>query len=115
MKPDVNQSGISIIETDLEVDFEAPLGYVEPERIAKKTDIEKHVIRDDAFVALSGAGQTVKGRIVESAVKDSGAPDALILPFGTLYFGYPLVPLKDSTPKIEAFTGEGKTLRKKNK
>jgi ubiquitin fusion degradation protein 1 len=35
VKPESEKMGVSMIETDVEVDFAAPLGYVEPERPAK--------------------------------------------------------------------------------
>lgn len=49
---------------------------------------------------------------------DTNVPCALVLPIGKLYFGYPVVPLRNdggdaSNPTY--FSGEGNTLRKKNK
>ena len=66
--------GISIIETDLEVDFAAPLGYVEPERVnpvAKVSqslsgsigNITQHAVEDKTgFAAFNGSGNKLNGR-----------------------------------------------------
>ena len=39
-KPESAPGGISVIETDLEVDFAPPVGYKEPERVVKGGPVE---------------------------------------------------------------------------
>ncbi|KAI8909768.1 ubiquitin fusion degradation protein UFD1-containing protein [Gorgonomyces haynaldii] len=105
--------GISIIETDLEVDFAAPLGYVEPER--KKRD----------FSAFVGSGQRLNGKEGSTAYgaqsttnqeQESDIPAVLNLPPGRLYFGYPVVPLpKEESKEPEKFSGSGVSLRQSKK
>ncbi|KAI9361675.1 ubiquitin fusion degradation protein 1 [Zopfochytrium polystomum] len=61
--------GISVIETDLEVDFAPPLGYKEPERLPRKpeslhqstTSVDEHKVEDaPKFVPFGGSGQRLK-------------------------------------------------------
>nr|KAJ3419168.1 ubiquitin fusion degradation protein [Polyrhizophydium stewartii] len=83
-------SGISIIETDLEVDFAPPVGYQEPERPRRgpvnksATSIEEHTIKHaESFSAFSGSGQRLNGKDL------------------SLFFGYPVIPVK-SKDGVEA-------------
>ncbi|CAE6426055.1 unnamed protein product [Rhizoctonia solani] len=171
--------GISIIDTDLEVDFAAPKGYVEPVRtpaappptMAEKLKIDLNGSTPGSsrpgsslgiagpsagpsadvsggFDPFRGAGQTLSGRKTKGKGKsvrkieevDSSstiirtdkprtittddlentarAPAPLGLPFGKLFFGYPVVPYKEQEVTTEAlpeteptsFSGSGQTL-----
>ena len=62
VKPEEMQS-ICIIETDLEVDFAAPVGYVEPSVKPKRPNvegstmsIEQHIVPDKEFKVFTGTG-----------------------------------------------------------
>jgi ubiquitin fusion degradation protein 1 len=120
--------GISVIETDLEVDFAAPVGYVEPTRTVAKavsSSIEAHVKHEPVgTVVFSGSGNRLSGKtqgvaaygatVMEDSVQ--GVPAVLQLPPGRLYFGYPVVPLKKAADaeegKGEKWAGKGSSLRK---
>jgi ubiquitin fusion degradation protein 1 len=136
--------GISVIDTDLEVDFAAPLGYVEPTpqpRAPPPTMASKLGIKTEAtvpqtattdFGAFVGTGnslggKSVKGKgttarkiegvdegsrilptdrprvmTVDTPDANSRVPAALNLPYGTLFFSYPVVPFgeaKRPTPR----------------
>ncbi|KAH7340212.1 ubiquitin fusion degradation protein UFD1-domain-containing protein [Rhizoctonia solani] len=184
LKPDQSTSGgppgISIIDTDLEVDFATPKGYVEPVRapvappptMAEKLKIDLNGSTPGSsrpgsslgiagppagpsadvpggFDPFKGSGQTLSGRKTKGKGKsvrkieevDSSsaiirtdklrtmttddlentarAPAPLGLPFGKLFFGYPVVPYKepeatnqDISPEPEStpFSGSGQTL-----
>jgi len=138
-----NQGGISIMETDLEVDFAPPVGYVEPSQVPKSIPMGSKMIIDEprstksANAPFQGSGQTLKTRakdlmkgspnssttslsdaVAESAAithEDDAVPAPLHLPFGQLYFGYPVIPLRSAEEKESAaaktFAGSGQTLR----
>lgn len=61
VKPETPKMGVSMIETDVEVDFAPPVGYVEPERAPAKapglthTTVYEHgsMARDIGFAALA--------------------------------------------------------------
>ncbi|KAI9480401.1 MAG: ubiquitin fusion degradation protein UFD1-domain-containing protein [Benjaminiella poitrasii] len=128
--------GISIVETDLEVDFAPPVGYVDPaEQKAKPTshmviDLPKPVKKSE-FAVFGGGGQSLRGKTKSSAVaanqddnrQTEGDDDGPFeLPFGQLYFGFPVVPPPSSTDNATsttstttAFKGAGQTLRSKKK
>ncbi|KAJ3299160.1 ubiquitin fusion degradation protein [Borealophlyctis nickersoniae] len=128
--------GISIVETDLEVDFAPPVGYKEPEPVRRgpahtlgsSSSIEEHTVQHDAgFAPFKGSGQKLSGKASTSkapagtsdtvSAPEGGIPGALRLPPGKMFFGYPVVPLKKdgaeegaaSTPP--SFGGSGQTLR----
>jgi ubiquitin fusion degradation protein 1 len=125
-----SEDGISIIETDLEVDFAAPLGYVEPARVPKKptgpghslggtTDsLHAHVIADDGdemeFEAFGGGGMKLNGKKksegVDEARKGRSGIERLDLPDGMYFMGYPVVPVAvEGEKKIEKTPFEGLT------
>ncbi|CAE6434029.1 unnamed protein product [Rhizoctonia solani] len=184
LKPDQSTgggpAGINIIDTDLEVDFATPKGYVEPVRtpaappptMAEKLKIDLNgstpgssrpgsslgiagtpagpsTDTPGGFDPFKGAGQTLAGRKTKGKGKSvrkieevdpsstiirtdkprtmttddlegsARAPAPLGLPFGKLFFGYPVVPYKEPettaqepTPEPEstAFSGLGQTL-----
>ncbi|KAG2224067.1 hypothetical protein INT45_004948 [Circinella minor] len=77
VKPNFEEhSGISIIETDLEVDFAPPVGYVEPtrQRAPPTSSMKNQVLNDESlqrkklgFSAFDGSGQSLRGKGKESA------------------------------------------------
>uniref|UniRef100_A0A663DZW3 Ubiquitin recognition factor in ER-associated degradation protein 1 n=4 Tax=Neoaves TaxID=3078114 RepID=A0A663DZW3_AQUCH len=131
-KPD---KAVSIIECDMNVDFDAPLGYKEPERSAQHeetTDVEADhsgYVSDIGFRAFSGSGNRLDGK--KKGVEPSPSP---IKP-GDIRRGIPnydfkigrITFIRNSRPlvkKIEedesgsrfiAFSGEGQSLRKKGR
>ncbi|KAJ3039313.1 ubiquitin fusion degradation protein [Rhizophlyctis rosea] len=139
-----NQKGISVIETDIEVDFAAPVGYVEPKAMPRSyapqlagssMSIEEHKVAEaEKFAPFQGSGQKLKGGDTSSSSPASaftdttklsaqsgkpGVPEALRLPPGKLFFGYPIVPLKkrenegvaNGASSLQAFSGAGQTLK----
>ncbi|KAJ7412047.1 Ubiquitin fusion degradation protein 1 like protein [Willisornis vidua] len=74
-KPD---KAVSIIECDMNVDFDAPLGYKEPERTAQHeetTDVEADhsgYVSDIGFRAFSGSGNRLDGK--KKGVEPSPSP-----------------------------------------
>jgi ubiquitin fusion degradation protein 1 len=69
-----SEVGISIIETDLEVDFAAPLGYVEPDykKLAtnthKPSSIHEHTISEEKlFAPFGGSGMKLGGKRTDTA------------------------------------------------
>ena len=90
------EGGVSLIDTDLEVDFAPPVGYVEPSRLG---GIEDYIIPEcdlgQAFAPFTGAAQRLNGTAVTAASNCSTTklPAALRLPPGRLFFGYPIIPM----------------------
>jgi ubiquitin fusion degradation protein 1 len=116
-------TAISILDTDLEVDFAPPLGYVEPvyKKPVQKMDVEAHVETRGAesFVAFKGLGaHLAKGTEVKGS-EGLERPKALNLPPGKLFFGYTIpAPVKDGEKDgkdSKEFLGEGNTLRASKK
>ncbi|KAI8975205.1 ubiquitin fusion degradation protein UFD1-domain-containing protein [Mycotypha africana] len=143
-------SGISIVETDLSVDFAPPVGYVEPTAQPKAMSTIKSKMNIDApspakteFAAFEGGGQTLRGKSnaktstnTANKQNSSNSKDESLkegegfeedeapfnLPFGTLYFGYKVVPPpsandadKENEKNKNVFIGSGQTLRKSKK
>lgn len=137
--------GISIIETDLEVDFAAPVGYVEPgnenmgnsgsiikkgnaEKIIKgtKSNIEHHTIKDEIkFQIFQGSGYKLNGKDTDKD-KDGEVmnapeeiPAILRLPRGKLFFGYPVIPIEGNENNVDkkgkSFEGNGISLKQARK
>ena len=139
IKPDTNaHKGITIIETDLSVDFAAPLNYVEPERTRhdsttsrvsqmSEISVDEHKLVENKWQAFSGSGQRLSGKSLtaKSAIKpeisplrnvDIGnVPEALRIPKNKLWFGYemrPYVTKSPQAPKPPLFEGSGQSLRR---
>jgi len=137
-------NGISIVETDLEVDFAPPVGYVEPTpqkpSMASKIKIEEPLADTKGFSAFQGSGQRLNGKTVKSSSstasssksstfsakleetsendKNDNIPAPLNLPFGKLFFGYKVVPVganKQVENEATSFKGEGQRLRPSKK
>ncbi|CAG8565416.1 16179_t:CDS:10, partial [Acaulospora colombiana] len=125
--------GISIVETDLEVDFAPPVGYVEPspqpkDTMANRIKIGESVLESERWLAFQGTGNRLNGKLVKTSSAnarlhnpnsnkqdpDSGrnVPAPLRLPFGKLFFGYKVVPLnekkevKDSKVRFYVLQGQ---------
>ncbi|ORZ01262.1 ubiquitin fusion degradation protein UFD1-domain-containing protein [Syncephalastrum racemosum] len=145
VKPNFEEhSGISIVETDLEVDFAPPVGYVEPsaKRSTPTPSMKSQMLSEEklepkktAFSAFGGSGQSLRSKGKEPAKAATPAGDEtaamdtdelqldpnddgpLNLPFGQLFFGFPVVLPKhpeDQEEKAEhVFQGQGQTLRGK--
>ncbi|KAI8149206.1 ubiquitin fusion degradation protein UFD1-domain-containing protein, partial [Fennellomyces sp. T-0311] len=134
VKPNFEEhSGISIVETDLEVDFAPPVGYVEPAK--QRSTPTSSMPKKQRFAAFDGSGQSLRGKGKESvrAKKafengddemdtdelefDPNDDGPLNLPFGQLFFGFPVVLPKRQEEEEEkakhVFTGAGQTLRGK--
>lgn len=147
-----NKTGISVVETDLEVDFAPPVGYVEPSRIATPMSSNPSMVATPdghsmasmigyadlasasqsslSLPAAQSSGHRLSGRRItpstpspsstisvpsladamrkgsafavtarDQADKDRAIPAPLRLPFGQLFFGYPVIPVK---PEAEA-------------
>ncbi|CAG8464054.1 3626_t:CDS:2 [Paraglomus occultum] len=133
-KPDLYQEhppsdGVSIVETDLEVDFAPPLGYVEPKPLPKRQQTMADKVKIEytpttTRTLFHGSGQRLNGKAVKEGEADStvkstekSVPPALNLPFGKLFFGYKLIPLSDekmtnaNEGNDKSFAGSGQTLR----
>ncbi|KAG8597291.1 hypothetical protein GDO81_002239 [Engystomops pustulosus] len=131
-KPD---KAVSIIECDMNVDFDAPLGYKEPERhtpYEEPTDVEadhSEYVADIGFRAFSGSGNRLDGK--KKGIDPSPTP----LKPGDIRRGIPNYDFKigtitfirnsrpqakkveedDSLTRFIAFSGEGQSLRKKGR
>jgi ubiquitin fusion degradation protein 1 len=76
METKPSEKGISVIETDLEVDFAPPLGYVEPDYrktkastssasiIPPSTSIKEHLKEErTSFKSFNGSGNRLNGKV----------------------------------------------------
>ncbi|KAI9028898.1 ubiquitin fusion degradation protein UFD1-domain-containing protein [Phycomyces nitens] len=134
-----DHGGISIVETDLEVDFAPPVGYVEPSRPTPTPSMSQMVIdvpelpKKTESSAFSGSGQSLRGKGKETENPmdvdtdfgdesrfDPNDDGPLNLPFGQLFFGYKVIPPKNpegeeeaNAKKAHVFSGSGQTLRAK--
>jgi len=84
IKPKTNLNAVSIIETDVNVDFAPPVGYVEPKPIkeSKPITINKSQIDEDEYISSSeeedenedfvpyhGEGKRISGKQVDNVAK----------------------------------------------
>lgn len=159
-KPESDKQSICVVETDLEVDFAPPVGYVDPSPVSSSVpsratatplgtmantigyeQLAKQKTQEANRKAnpFSGGGQKLSGKSVyneDLTAEDSSnkamtelppidAPP-LNLPFGQLFFGFPIVPLKHSdeekarehqenTSESIHFKGQGQSLRQSRK
>ncbi|PRT56559.1 Ubiquitin fusion degradation protein 1 [Wickerhamiella sorbophila] len=137
VKPETRSKSICVVETDLEVDFAAPVGYVEPsgDKPSAPPKLAGHMAEAIGYNNLAGA-QSVKAGghslreskassteptpvtppVVDSSIYQNRDAPALELASNQLFFGFPLVPLEDEEEAGESiFKGEGFTLRKSKK
>ncbi|ANB15205.1 polyubiquitin-binding protein UFD1 [Sugiyamaella lignohabitans] len=185
VKPTSSHNSICVVETDLEVDFAPPVGYVEPsidssgppsgtasvssnvpsrafntpvgamastigyEKLVKSSAAasnESNIRLRNFETVYAGEGQKLSGKSItkskheDFAESESQGPNeneglgnlltnsapALELPFGQLFFGYPLTPLKDAEGEKDReeqeqagssihFQGSGQSLRQSRK
>ncbi|KAI8380310.1 ubiquitin fusion degradation protein UFD1-domain-containing protein [Blakeslea trispora] len=133
VKPDQqDHMGISIVETDLEVDFAPPVGYTEPsvkptQTMKSKMNIDLPAPPQTQFVPFRGGGQSLRGKsrltaedtLDNNTQEDQQEDGPLHLPFGHLYFGFPVIPppskQQEQETEQKAFKGVGQTLRTKKK
>jgi ubiquitin fusion degradation protein 1 len=109
-------SAISILETDLQVDFAPPLGYSEDGAVGGKS-VEGNVVKREiggGFRAFSGESKKVSGLASSTAGNaKSAGPAALKLPKGTLFFPSASANAKaasantttNTTPAVNTFKG----------
>lgn len=131
---------VSIIECDMNVEFEAPVGYQEPKRQVKtdedhaKQEMDDALMEDESvqntMLPFSGKGNRLDGKAPKESQLDAGTsaqreyrrgiPD-YNYQIGLLKFNRILRPIQnqnESTEKennFEAFKGEGQTLFSKKK
>lgn len=123
---------VSIIECDMNVDFAPPVGYKEPEPMATPKKQEKEAEMDytayeaepAGFVAFSGAGNRLDGKVrsqeatgngIVKAIPKRGIPDYDYV-IGTLRFIRTARPAAEDPEgkkedPFEAFSGQGQSLR----
>ncbi|XP_043274577.1 ubiquitin fusion degradation protein 1 homolog isoform X1 [Venturia canescens] len=123
---------VSIIECDMNVEFDAPVGYKEPERETKRDEntIDPVDMMPDptGFVAFKGQGNRLDGKKRKDSAQSEnqiakpvyvrGIPD-YDYKIGTLRFLRNVKPVNNKEVKdvdeFKAFTGEGFSLRKSRK
>lgn len=176
VKPDVeDKHSVCCVETDIEVDFAPPVGYVDPStqsdsnygRAIKTpgtsasstpapmaaagtmaqsigySELAQQTLKAASKNAFSGGGQKLSGKAVKQEEEasldehfkelvglgstDTNAnPQPLRLPFGQLFFGFPLVPVKPNEEDEQEqeqhesaeqphFGGAGQSLRESRK
>lgn len=144
VKPETANMAISVIETDLSVDFATPKGYVEPEKMAKPTGgvvktaggmsakIGYESLKQSADKTSSFAigGHKMSGKAVTDVpivktgkpVGSNAAPAPLRLPQGTLFFGYelrlpkdPEAAKKEGALNVKHFAGRGQSIKEASK
>ncbi|KAA8894916.1 ubiquitin fusion degradation protein UFD1-domain-containing protein [Sphaerosporella brunnea] len=102
VKPQHQSGGISCLDTDLEVDFAPPLDYVEPPTSllggggVKPFIQESFMAKRIGYDALAATPPSAAGPVISTA-----KPQPLRLPLGTLFFGYPIEPMKAGSDKAE--------------
>ncbi|XP_055326957.1 ubiquitin fusion degradation protein 1 homolog [Sitodiplosis mosellana] len=134
-------NAVSIIECDMNVEFDTPVGYQEPKRIFKKKDDEdaeanEHMQNhydNSQFIAFSGEGNRLDGK-KKKCDKPEPPPGARTYvrgipdydhPYGLIRFDRSVKPISDRTESksngndddegFKAFQGEGFSLRKSRK
>jgi ubiquitin fusion degradation protein 1 len=76
VKPETEKMGISMIETDVSVDFAPPVGYVEPERVPRSSGTSTPHNRAAAGLPPGGLLHN-QGTMAQAINYDSIAPDAV--------------------------------------
>uniref|UniRef100_A0A8C5CEI1 Uncharacterized protein n=1 Tax=Gadus morhua TaxID=8049 RepID=A0A8C5CEI1_GADMO len=132
-KPD---KAVSIIECDMNVDFDAPLGYKEPERRPphheepEEGDPNSYADMDLGFRAFTGSGNRLDGK--KKGIEPSPVPiDPNDIKRGIPNYEYKVGKItfirnsrpqpkkltddEDALSRFIAFSGEGKSLRKKGR
>lgn len=122
---------VTIIECDMEVEFDAPVGYKEPQRETKSEDMDVDqppAIQYDDFYAFKGEGKRLDGKkIKESSISEPPALAAKKMIRGIPDYDHDIYELKfdrSTRPKtatssekdpdqFQAFQGEGQSLKSK--
>ena len=136
VKPESSSNAISVIETDLSVDFIAPEGYVEPKRNTKtgpskikgglgaKIGYDALVENAQKPAKFATGGQRMSGKPVTDvpvtvSKPTNRIPAPLRLPKGTLFFGYEVRLPKTKDEKAPApekhFAGRGQSIKQSKK
>ncbi|EPZ34411.1 UFD1-domain-containing protein [Rozella allomycis CSF55] len=113
-------SGICIHETDLEVDFAAPLGYVEPDyqkprgkSIVRLMSITMKFKRKKETDDASGVNTP---NLTDEEIRDllkGDEPLALTIPNNKLFFGFPVTPFAKGKDLPGDNVPEGRVLKKR--
>ncbi|EEB09201.1 Cdc48-Ufd1-Npl4 complex component Ufd1 [Schizosaccharomyces japonicus yFS275] len=139
VKPEDGRGVISVVETDLVVDFAPPVGYEQEMQrkqqemakskvppsvegtMAKRIHYDELVAKGSSLSAhgsgskLNGKGTKSKSPVAKIDVTKQRAPAALDLPLGVYFFGYPYVPPKNQADEADEdsnrFSGAGSSLR----
>eukprot|EP01130_Rhizamoeba_saxonica_P014932 TRINITY_DN6600_c0_g1_i2.p1 TRINITY_DN6600_c0_g1~~TRINITY_DN6600_c0_g1_i2.p1 ORF type:complete len:144 (-),score=47.39 TRINITY_DN6600_c0_g1_i2:31-462(-) len=74
LKPDNPQKAVSVIETDVNVDFAPPVGYVEPtyEKPEEDEEIDPELLHEDELFSESSEEETEFAAFEGNAVRISG-------------------------------------------
>lgn len=142
IKPDTGRHAICVVETDIEVDFAPPKGYVDPStsadhrqgkpsdkttpaRIVTSEKPMAELIKYKELVNKNKNGSNVKGskrnndvQPLDASLYADRSASALELPVGYLFFGYPINEYKendDTEGKHALFAGDGIRLRDSKK
>ncbi|KAA8911210.1 ubiquitin fusion degradation protein UFD1-domain-containing protein [Sphaerosporella brunnea] len=125
VKPQHQSGGISCLDTDLEVDFAPPLDYAEPVLTTTTTDTGSggpgSLVgggRVTPFTQERSMAKRIGYSALAAPVISTASPQPLRLPSGTLFFGYPIKPVKaggdkeaeEKKPSMFS-SGGGQTLR----
>ncbi|KAK8086408.1 ubiquitin fusion degradation protein [Apiospora phragmitis] len=137
VKPTSEKMGVSMIETDVEVDFAAPLGYVEPSAVAARARREApraapEYLLAACYAARRGHKLNAKNKGTSTPLSTTSSnqgqppmprrtngPMPLRIGPNKLFFGYDIKPLKTEADKEAEkenasrphFVGQGQTLR----
>jgi len=133
VKPESKFQGISIVETDLNVDFAPPVGYVEPGRPApapvaledqwKHGTMAKEINYKQLILPPITSGNKVNGKTIHEPedtrsgleVYTNLAAPPLDLPWNQLYFGFPYLDINKPQEIKSQYVGEGNKLRQSKK
>jgi len=128
-------NAVSIIECDMNVEFDAPVGYQEPVKPADKPppddapiDLDSISLLHNKFIPFQGEGNRLDGKkkgtepvpVHQLEKPQRGIPDLNYKPGKLTFLRGARPPLKDSNrdenaaaANFEAFGGEGRTIRDK--
>ncbi|KAI1280510.1 Ubiquitin recognition factor in ER-associated degradation protein 1 [Halotydeus destructor] len=128
---------VSIIECDMNVEFEAPVGYKEPTRVTAASsesgsfeDVDSQMVSDDdegdaSRVPFAGIGNRLDGKTknlefdrkkIPRSLAKRGIPD-YSYQIGTLRFirtQKPVAKVEESEAAFQAFGGDGQILKRRN-
>lgn len=126
VQPEVERSGISVYETDLNVDFAPPVGYVEPERqpvaVKNMEGFVRKLVTDreqkQTTGPFVGQGKTFasssiqKKNIPDEKTSANNSPVGVKMPEGKLYIPRKTATKSNPTEKSNSpFQGTARTLK----